>query len=157
MRLETENGGTFQDTSDGEIAAAACAIGAHDPPGLRSDAVISRHGSVPLMRNSTIARKTPGQLAEVAAAAQRLDRVRNVVMTTGTPPTEDRGAAVLSECAAAIKAATGLPIQAQCEPPANFAWFGQLRAAGVDSLGMHLEAWDEEGRPLVPSIRRPPT
>jgi radical SAM protein (TIGR04043 family) len=53
---------------------------------------------------------------------------------------------VLAECAAAIKAATGLPIQAQCEPPADFAWFHRLRDAGVDSLGMHLEAWDEDVR-----------
>src|SRR5258708_21848629 len=83
----------------------------------------------------TIARKTPEQLAEVAAAAQQLDGVRNVVMTTGTPPTDDRGAAVLADCARAIKAATGLPIQAQCEPPADFIWFARLRDAGVDSLG----------------------
>jgi radical SAM protein (TIGR04043 family) len=94
----------------------------------------------------TIARKTPEQLAEVAAAAQRLDGVRNVVMTTGTPPTDDRGASVLTECATAIKAATGLPIQAQCEPPANFSWFSRMHRAGVDSLGMHLEAWDEDVR-----------
>jgi radical SAM protein (TIGR04043 family) len=94
----------------------------------------------------TIARKSPEQLAEVAAAAQRLDGVRNVVMTTGTPATDDRGAAVLTDCAAAIKAATNLPIQAQCEPPADFGWFHKLRNAGVDSLGMHLEAWDEDVR-----------
>lgn len=94
----------------------------------------------------TIARKTPGQLAEVAEAAMRLDGIRNVVMTTGTPATDDRGAAVLTECAAAIKAATGLPIQAQCEPPADSSWFGEMYAAGVDSLGMHLEAWDEDVR-----------
>ncbi len=94
----------------------------------------------------TIGRKTPGQLAEVAAAAQKLDGVRNVVMTTGTPPTDDRGAAVLAECAAAINSETHLPIQAQCEPPADFVWFEKLRVAGVDSLGMHLEAWDEDVR-----------
>ncbi len=67
-------------------------------------------------------------------------------MTTGTPPTDDRGAAVLAECAAAIKAATDLPIQGQCEPPADFGWFARMREAGVDSLGMHLEAWDEDVR-----------
>ncbi len=94
----------------------------------------------------TIARKTPEQLAEVAAAAQRLDGIANVVMTTGTPPTDDRGAAVLAECAAAVKVATGLPIQAQCEPPADFAWFAKMRDAGVDALGMHLEAWNEDVR-----------
>jgi radical SAM protein (TIGR04043 family) len=99
-----------------------------------------------LKAGRTIARKTPEQLAEVAAAAQRLDDVRNVVMTTGTPPSEDRGAATLAECAAAIKEATGLPIQAQCEPPADFGWFARMRQAGVDSLGMHLEAWDEAVR-----------
>ena len=99
-----------------------------------------------LRAGRTIARKTPKQLAEVAGAAQRLDGVRNVVLTTGTPATDDRGAAVLAESAAAIKAETGLPIQGQCEPPADFAWFCRMRTAGVDALGMHLEAWDEEVR-----------
>jgi radical SAM protein (TIGR04043 family) len=99
-----------------------------------------------LKAGRTIARKTAAQLAEVAAVAQRLDGVRNVVLTTGTPPTPDRGAAVLAEAAAAIKAATGLPIQAQCEPPADFTWFLRLKEAGVDSLGMHIEAWDEDVR-----------
>lgn len=97
----------------------------------------------------TIAKKTPEQLADVAAAAEQLDGVRNVVMTTGTPPTEDRGAAVLAESAAAVKARTRLPIQVQCEPPSDFGWFSRLRDSGVDSLGMHLEAWDEEVRQRI--------
>jgi radical SAM protein (TIGR04043 family) len=96
-----------------------------------------------LRAGRTIARKTPEQLAEVAAAARQLDGIRNVVMTTGTPPTDDRGAAVLAESAIAIKAGTDLPIQGQCEPPSDFAWFQKLRSAGIDSLGMHLEAWNE--------------
>jgi radical SAM protein (TIGR04043 family) len=99
-----------------------------------------------LKAGRTIAKKTPEQLAEVAAAAQRLDGIANVVLTTGTPATHDRGAAVLSECAIAIKNATDLPIQGQCEPPSDFGWFERMRAAGVDSLGMHLEAWDESVR-----------
>jgi radical SAM protein (TIGR04043 family) len=99
-----------------------------------------------LKAGRTIARKTTGQLAEVAAAAQRLDGIANVVLTTGTPPTDDHGAAVLSESAMAIKEATGLPIQGQCEPPSDFGWFARMRDAGIDSLGMHLEAWDEAVR-----------
>ena len=94
----------------------------------------------------TIAKKSAEQLAEVAEAAKRLDGVEQVVLTTGTPATDDRGASVLVEVAAAIKARTGLLIQAQCEPPSDFAWFQRLRDAGVDTLGMHLEAWDEEVR-----------
>src|ERR1700739_1724478 len=99
-----------------------------------------------LKAGRTIAKKTPEQLADVAAAAQRLDGITNVVLTTGTPPTDDRGAGVLADAAFAIKQATNLPIQAQCEPPADFTWFERMRAAGVDSLGMHLEAWDESVR-----------
>jgi len=99
-----------------------------------------------LKAGRTIREKSPAQLAEVAAAAKRLDGIDNVVMTTGTPPTPDRGASVLAAASFAIKQATQLPIQAQCEPPDDFHWFVRLRANGVDSLGMHLEAWDQDVR-----------
>jgi radical SAM protein (TIGR04043 family) len=98
----------------------------------------------------TIARKTPEQLAEVAAAAVRLDGVEQLVLTTGTPATSDRGAAHLAACVAAVKAAVpSLPIQVQCEPPDDFAWFAELRDAGADTLGMHLEAVEPEVRAAV--------
>ncbi|QUY41954.1 MSMEG_0568 family radical SAM protein [Acaryochloris marina] len=97
----------------------------------------------------TIARKTPEQLAEVAEAAVRLDGVQHMIMTTGTPNTHDRGAAYLAECAQAIKARVNLPIQAQCEPPDDFGWFAQMKAAGVDSLGMHLEVVDPQVRSKI--------
>lgn len=97
----------------------------------------------------TIARKTPAHLAEVAEAAVRLDGVKHLVMTTGTPNTSDRGAAYLTECAKAVKTNVNLPIQAQCEPPDDFAWFDRLKAAGVDSLGMHLEAVEPEVRARI--------
>jgi radical SAM protein (TIGR04043 family) len=93
-----------------------------------------------LAAGRTIERKTPAQLAEVAKAAVELDGVRHMVMTTGTPPGKDRGAAILAESAAAVKAAVALPIQVQCEPPDDDAWFSRLRDAGADGLGMHLEA-----------------
>src|SRR5882672_2410035 len=92
-----------------------------------------------LAAGRTINRKTPEQLAEVARAAVLLDGVKHMVMTTGTPNFEDRGAAILCESAFAVKAAVDLPIQGQCEPPDDPAWFRRLRAAGIDSLGMHLE------------------
>lgn len=95
-----------------------------------------------LEADRTIARKTPAQLAEVAEAAVRLDGVKHMVMTTGTPNSRDRGTAYLAECAQAIKARVNLPIQAQCEPPDDFVWFQRMKDAGIDSLGMHLEAVD---------------
>jgi radical SAM protein (TIGR04043 family) len=99
-----------------------------------------------LAKKTTVAEKTPAMLAEVARAARDLDGVTHVVLTTGTPGTPDRGASVLADCASAIRAASGLAIQAQCEPPAEFAWFERLARAGVDSLGMHLEAVSEPVR-----------
>lgn len=99
-----------------------------------------------LEADRTIARKTPAQLAEVAEAAVRLDGVKHLVMTTGTPNTRDRGAAYLTECAQVVKQRVDLPIQAQCEPPDDFAWFERMRQAGVDSLGMHLEV-------VTPAVR----
>jgi radical SAM protein (TIGR04043 family) len=92
-----------------------------------------------LAAGRTIAHKTPQQLAEVARAAVLLDGVKHMVLTTGTPPGSDRGAAVLAESTLAIKAAVDLPIQGQCEPPDDDRWFARMRAAGIDTLGMHLE------------------
>ncbi len=99
-----------------------------------------------LAADRTISRKTPAQLAEVATAAVRLDGVKHMVMTSGTPNTSDRGAAYLAECAQAVKQQVDLPIQAQCEPPDDLRWFQKLKDAGVDSLGMHLEA-------ITPAVR----
>ena len=82
----------------------------------------------------------------MARAAVLLDGVKHMVMTTGTPNNTDRGAAVLCDSAFAIKAAIDLPIQGQCEPPDDFAWFRRMRAAGIDTLGMHLEAVTPEVR-----------
>ncbi|MET4719222.1 radical SAM protein (TIGR04043 family) [Bradyrhizobium japonicum] len=92
-----------------------------------------------LAAGRTVERKTPAQLAEVAKAAVELDGIRHMVMTTGTPHTSDRGAGILAESAQAVKAAVDLPIQAQCEPPDDFAWFQRMKSSGVDALGMHLE------------------
>ncbi|MEL7351641.1 MAG: MSMEG_0568 family radical SAM protein [Cyanobacteria bacterium P01_A01_bin.116] len=102
-----------------------------------------------LAAGRTIAQKTPEQLAEVAEAAVRLDGVTNMIMTTGTPNTTDRGAAYLTACAQAIRSRVDLPIQAQCEPPNDFSWFEKMRAAGIDTLGMHLEAADPAVRAKI--------
>jgi radical SAM protein (TIGR04043 family) len=99
-----------------------------------------------LAAGRTVAHKTPQQLAEVARAAVLLDGVKHMVMTTGTPSTTDRGAQVLCDSAFAIKAAVDLPIQGQCEPPDDDHWFDRMKAAGIDTLGMHLEV-------VTPTIR----
>ncbi|WP_051460175.1 MSMEG_0568 family radical SAM protein [Methylopila sp. 73B] len=102
-----------------------------------------------LAAGRTIAHKTPAQLGEVAEAAVRLDGVRHMVMTTGTPKGADRGAVVLADSCVGVKARVNLPIQVQCEPPDDDAWFERLRTAGADALGMHLEAVSEPVRQRI--------
>ena len=70
-----------------------------------------------LAAGRTVERKTPAQLAEVARAAVELDGVSHMVMTTGTPPGRDRGAAILAESAEAVKAVVALPIQGSASRP----------------------------------------
>ncbi|MDM0014484.1 MSMEG_0568 family radical SAM protein [Variovorax sp. J22P168] len=102
-----------------------------------------------LAAGRTVARKTPEQLAEVARAAVLLDGVKHMVLTTGTPNATDRGAAILCESAFAIKAAVDIPIQGQCEPPDDDQWFHRMHAAGIDTLGMHLEVVTPEVRERI--------
>lgn len=100
-----------------------------------------------LRSGATTAVKRPAELAEVAAAAVRLDGVTQMVMTTGTSAGDDRGARHLARCVRAVKAAVpSLPIQVQCEPPADPTVLSELRAAGADAIGIHVESLDDEVR-----------
>lgn len=97
-----------------------------------------------LEAGSTIPVKRPQHLAEVAVAAKELDGAVDVTLTTGTTHAADKGAAYLGRCAAAIKAATDLPIQAQFEPPDDLSVLEEIKAQGVDSVGIHIETFDPD-------------
>jgi radical SAM protein (TIGR04043 family) len=102
-----------------------------------------------LAAGHTTAVKTPAEVAEVAEAAVRLDGVRQMVMTTGTTNGHDRGARHLARCVRAVKAAVpDLPVQVQCEPPApeDLAALADLRDAGADAIGIHVESLDDAVR-----------
>lgn len=97
-----------------------------------------------LRGGATVAAKTPAQLAEVAEAAVRLDGVRQMVMTTGTTAGPDRGARNLVRSVRAVLAAVpGLPIQVQCEPPADLSVIAELHEAGAVAIGIHVESLDD--------------
>ncbi len=100
-----------------------------------------------LEAGSTTRVKSPDQVAEVAEAAVRLDGVRQLVMTTGTAATPDRGARHLARCAAAVRAVLpDLPIQVQCEPPEDLTVLAELHAAGATAIGIHVETLDGDAR-----------
>ena len=97
----------------------------------------------------TILDKAPDVLAEVARQARLRDHVRHVTLTSGARQTAAETFAHLARCSAAIKAASGLPIHVQVSPVADFGLLEQLRDAGVDTLGMHIETWDEQVRQRI--------
>jgi len=100
-----------------------------------------------LRQGSTVAVKSPAQIAEVALAAHELDGITQVVMTTGTSNGRDRGATHLARCVRAVREVLpDLPIQVQCEPPGDLATITDLFEAGARSIGIHVESMDDDVR-----------
>ena len=99
---------------------------------------------VSLQAGRTTAVKRPEQMAEVALAAKELDGAVDVTLTTGSTRSRDRGALYVARCARAIKDATGLPIQAQFEPPEDLDVLERVKELGVDSVGIHIETFDPQ-------------
>ncbi len=92
--------------------------------------------------NQTTATKTPAQLAEVAQAAQALDEVTHVVLTTGAGNPAGNEIMQLIKAVQAVKASTMLPIHVQFLPPADLSLLDELKAVGVDTVGIHIESFD---------------
>jgi len=91
---------------------------------------------------ATIPVKTPEQLAEVCTAARDLDGAVDVTLTTGSTKAPDRGALYVAQCAAAVKDASGLPVEVQFEPPSDLDVIDQVHQLGVDTVGIHVETFD---------------
>jgi radical SAM protein (TIGR04043 family)/putative N-acetyltransferase (TIGR04045 family) len=96
---------------------------------------------ISLDKGSTIARKTPRQLAEVASLAAIKDGVRHMVMTSGTGDPPGSEIEYLANCAAAVKARVDLPIHVQFIPPDDLALMDLLKQAEVDTVGIHIESF----------------
>ena len=97
-----------------------------------------------LHEGRTILWKSPSQLAETAAKAEEEGVTRHVTLTTGTPNLNDRGARMLCESVKAIKESTRLPVHVQLEPPNDLNDIAKLKDAGADTIGVHIESFDEK-------------
>jgi radical SAM protein (TIGR04043 family) len=97
---------------------------------------------VSLDSGRTIVKKSPGQLAEVAAAAKELDGAVDATLTTGSSNGVDRGARYVARCGHAVKEATGLPVEVQFEPPMQLDIIDEVADLGIDSVGIHVESFD---------------
>jgi radical SAM protein (TIGR04043 family) len=97
---------------------------------------------VSLGAGRTIVKKTPEQLAEVAAAAKELDGAVDATLTTGSSNGVDRGARYVARCGRAVAEATGLPVEVQFEPPSKLDIIDEVGDLGIDSVGIHVESFD---------------
>ena len=97
---------------------------------------------VSLDSGRTIVKKSPEQLAEVAAAARELDGAVDATLTTGSSNGVDRGARYVARCGHAVKDATGLPVEVQFEPPRKLEVIDEVADLGIDSVGIHVESFD---------------
>ncbi len=95
-----------------------------------------------LESGNTIPAKRPEHLAEVAVAAKELDGAIDITLTTGSTYGSDRGALYLGRCAQAMHQASGLPIEAQFEPPDDLDVMNQVHDMGVAAVGIHVESFD---------------
>jgi len=66
----------------------------------------------------------------------------DATLTTGSTATPDRGALYVGRCGEAVKAAAGLPVQVQFEPPSDLDVIDQVADMGIDSVGIHVETFD---------------
>ncbi len=102
-----------------------------------------------LSQGSTVLEKTPSQISEVVQAAESEGLVKSILLTTGTPDTEDLGGKRFVEIVKAIRRVSSLPIGVQIEPPLDLQWIERIHAAGVDAIGIHLESADSKTRAEV--------
>src|SRR6188472_1747294 len=98
--------------------------------------------AVSLDSGRTIVKKSPEQLAEVAMAAKELDGAVDATLTTGSSNGVDRGARYVARCGQAVKAAAGLPVEVQFEPPRDLDIIDEVADLGIDSVGIHVESFD---------------
>jgi radical SAM protein (TIGR04043 family) len=95
-----------------------------------------------LAAGRTVAKKRPEDLAEVAVAARDLDGAVDATLTTGSTSAPDKGALYVGRCGAAVKEASGLPVEVQFEPPADLDVIDRVADMGIDSVGIHVESFD---------------
>lgn len=94
-----------------------------------------------LKTNTTIPVKTPEHLYEVAESAVK-EGYEHAVLTTGSQKDEEFLFNYLIKCVNAL-AELPLNIQVQVSPPENLSFLEGLKIAGVDTIAINIESFDD--------------
>jgi len=99
-----------------------------------------------LRMGNTILRKKPEQFLAVLQAAEREGRANHILLTIGSQSRSDRGVRDYVEFIEVLRQHTQLPIGVQIEPPSSPNQLKFLHDVGVDTVGIHIEAFDDNVR-----------
>jgi len=88
----------------------------------------------------------PKDVAEVALFALKHNPSYELALSGGTPATPDRGAVYFADICNHIRKKSGLPISVEMVPPDTNDYIDYLYEAGITSLIMNVEIWDQRLR-----------
>ena len=100
-----------------------------------------------LQNDSTILEKNAKQMNEVIVTAKKENRCSHMTLTSGTDFTPDKGVNRYAEMLRGIKKEfPDLPLHVQIEPLEDLTKIDQLKDAGADTIGIHIEILDDKIR-----------
>ena len=103
-----------------------------------------------LENDATIEEKNYTQMSEVIAAAKKEGRCNHMTLTSGTDESRDKGAKRYIELLKGVKNNyPTLPLHVQIEPLEELSYIDELRNAGADTIGIHLEVLDQHIRDII--------
>ena len=103
-----------------------------------------------LTYDTTIQEKNYKQMNEVIAQAKKEGRCNHMTLTSGTEESEDKGAKRYIELLKGIKKQNpNLPLHIQIEPIEDLSLINQLKEAGADTIGIHIEILDKNIRKII--------
>jgi radical SAM protein (TIGR04043 family) len=103
-----------------------------------------------LTYDTTILEKNYKQMNEVIAQAKKEGRCNHMTLTSGTEESEDKGAKRYIELLKGIKKQNpNLPLHIQIEPIEDLSLINQLKEAGADTIGIHIEILDKNIRKII--------
>jgi len=102
-----------------------------------------------LKNNETIEKKSSDQVIKAIEDAIKLNLCKNITLTSGTTNSNDKGILFYIEHVKKIKQKfPHIPIHVQIEPVENFNLIVELKNAGVDTIGIHIEILDDNLRKI---------
>ena len=102
---------------------------------------------ISLKNNETILEKNAKQMSEVIEAAKKENRCSHMTLTSGTDKNSDKGANRYIKFLKGVKENhPDLPLHVQIEALEDVEYINKLKEAGADTIGIHLEIFDENLR-----------